>query len=421
MDDITGLVVRQYTTYSYPKPVEDIQGQLDKGKFMYGDPSLFSALLWPEGRPRRDLRILVAGCGTNQAAWFAYTNPECNVIGVDLSEASLAHEAFLLQKHGLKNLRLFQGDLREVTRIGQEFDLVISTGVLHHLKDPNEGLRALTSVLAPLGAMVLMVYSASRRVGVYMLQDVFRRLGLQQGPEDIAVVRDTVEQLPPYHYFNWYSAVAPDLDYEAGIVDTLLHPQDRAYTVPEVLEFVRCSGLTFQGWLDNMLYYPVSTIRPKSLLRRRIEALSPEEQWAVVDSLNLRTGTHFFIACHPERAGRAKLEFSGDEWLSYVPVRHPFLKVLEEPRIEPAQNGRLGRVGTELPFNAAEALLIQGADGTRSIKEIIADPRLVLHSPEARTAFAQRVFKRMWELGHVFMTKPANRHVADSITGARTT
>ncbi len=407
MDNVSELVARQYTTYCYPEPIEDLRKRIGAGDFMYGDPSLFSAQLWPEGRPRKELRILVAGCGTNQAAWFAYTNPDCSIAGVDLSEASLAHQRFLQEKHDLGNLRLFRGDLREVSRIGGKFDLVVSTGVLHHMRDPDEGLRALTSVLAPDGAMVLMVYGASRRVGVYLLQDAFRRLGLQQRPEDASLVREALKQLPQHHYFHWYREVAPDLGYDSGIVDTFLHPQDRAYTVPEVLGFVRRCGLAFQGWLDNSLYYPAGAITPRSPLRLRTEALPVEEQWAVVDNLSLLNACHFFIACHPGRVGRTKLDFQGGDWLGYVPLRHPFLKVVEDPSVEPARNGTLRRGSAKLPFTAAEAVLLDQADGARSIEEILADPRLNQHSFGARAAFAQRVFRRMWELGHVFMTKPA--------------
>jgi hypothetical protein len=47
------------------------------------------------------LRILVAGCGTKQAAHIAMTNRECSVLGVDLSENSLTHHRRLQEKHSL--------------------------------------------------------------------------------------------------------------------------------------------------------------------------------------------------------------------------------------------------------------------------------------------------------------------------------
>jgi SAM-dependent methyltransferase len=405
MDDASNIVARQYTTYCYPEPFNDIEEQIGAGVWYYGDPSLSSALLWPEGRPRKDLRVLVAGCGTVQAAWFAYTNPECSITGVDLSEASLAHQRFLQEKYNLKNLRLFQGDLREVGRMGKEFDLIVSTGVLHHMRDPNEGLRALASVLAARGAMVLMVYGAARRVGVYMLQDVFRRLGLRQQPEDVAFVRKVIEQLPPYHYLHLYRESAPDLAHASGLVDTFLHPQDRAYTVPEVLDFVHRGGLAFQGWLDNFNYYPAGCLLRGSELCDRVEALPLEQQWAIVENLTLLNACHFFAACHPGRSASARIDFSGAEWLGYVPVRHPGLTILEEASAE--RHGRAKRGPLEWAVSEAEVVLLRGVDGHRTIEQIIAHPCLGHHSMEARSAFAQGVFKRLWELGHLFMAKPA--------------
>ena len=133
MEDVSQLVASQYEAYCYPEPVGDLAEPIGRSEFMYGDPSLFSAQLWPEGRPRADLRILIAGCGTNQAAWFAYTNPGCHVTGIDLSGASLAHERFLQEKHGLKNLRLFQGDLSTALAVLDEF-IAFSTAYIVTLR-----------------------------------------------------------------------------------------------------------------------------------------------------------------------------------------------------------------------------------------------------------------------------------------------
>ena len=66
------------------------------------------------------------------------------------------------------------------------FDLIVCTGVLHHLADPDAGLRALRSVLNPKGAMYLMVYAPYGRTGVYMLQDYCRRLGIGTSEQEIS-------------------------------------------------------------------------------------------------------------------------------------------------------------------------------------------------------------------------------------------
>ncbi|MFT5172264.1 MAG: hypothetical protein ACI8W7_000428, partial [Gammaproteobacteria bacterium] len=87
------------------------------------------------------------------------------------------------QKHCLTNLNLRYLNILDVEELGEEFDLIVSSGVLHHLPDPGAGLRKLKAVLLPHGVMSIAVYGWYRRIGVYMMQDAFRLLGIQQTRE----------------------------------------------------------------------------------------------------------------------------------------------------------------------------------------------------------------------------------------------
>jgi 2-polyprenyl-3-methyl-5-hydroxy-6-metoxy-1,4-benzoquinol methylase len=105
-------------------------------------------------------------------------------------------------KHELANLSLIQLDLRELGRLKGAFDLILCTGVLHHLAKPDEGLRALASALAPRGHMHLTVHGKAARAGVYAIQDALRRLDIQQNPDGIKFTRDLIKTLPPDHYLH---------------------------------------------------------------------------------------------------------------------------------------------------------------------------------------------------------------------------
>ena len=152
------------------------------------------------------------------------TNPNSKVVGLDLSEASLGHEAYLKHKHGLDNLELFRMSLGDVGSLGRTFDLVVCTGVLHHLPDPDAGLRCLRDVLRPHGVISVMVYGYYPRFGVYMMQEVFRVLGLKQDAVGIGIVKRAIKDVPAWHHVRRYFAIAPDLGYDSGLVDTFLHP-----------------------------------------------------------------------------------------------------------------------------------------------------------------------------------------------------
>src|SRR6476469_9650497 len=277
MEDVSTLVAKQYEAFAYPEPFADLEEAIGAGYYQVGDPSLYGPVLWPCGRPSGPLKILVAGCGTVQAAYVAFNNRGDEVVGIDLSEASLAHERFLQDKHGLSKLRLFKGDLLDVASLGSDFDVIICTGVLHHMANPGAGLGALRGVLAPDGVMVLMVYGATVRTGVYMLQDAFRRMGIAQSPDGVASVRQILGELPSRHYAQDYIRASEELKDDAAIVDTFLHPQDRAYTVPQVLELVDGAGLTLQNWIDNLPYWRNGAWAADSAIAAAVDSLPPRE------------------------------------------------------------------------------------------------------------------------------------------------
>jgi SAM-dependent methyltransferase len=94
------VVTRQYERWRYPEPIQDLEAWL-RSNWEWFDPSHASQILWPEREYRRDLDILIAGCGTNQAAVFAVNNPDAKVVAVDVSQPSLDHQQYLKDKHGL--------------------------------------------------------------------------------------------------------------------------------------------------------------------------------------------------------------------------------------------------------------------------------------------------------------------------------
>src|SRR4051812_2977549 len=98
----------QYQSWVYPAPVQDMAEAVAGSYWDRSDPSLFRRKLW-RGKPDPDaLETLAAGCEPTQPACYAFNNRHCRVVGLDLSDAALGHEAYLKQKHGLNNLDLFR-------------------------------------------------------------------------------------------------------------------------------------------------------------------------------------------------------------------------------------------------------------------------------------------------------------------------
>ena len=102
---LADVVSSQYERWMYPQPILDLRGWLATN-WQWFDPSHAHRMFWPNRDPKPDIDILVAGCGTNQAAVLAFTNPEARVVAIDVSQPSLDHHAYLKNRYAMNNLEL---------------------------------------------------------------------------------------------------------------------------------------------------------------------------------------------------------------------------------------------------------------------------------------------------------------------------
>lgn len=304
----------QYERWIYPQPIEDLKAA--GGGVAAGDPRNWGDLYWPATGYRGDMNILVAGCGANQAARYAFEHPGARVTGIDLSAASLAHEEKLKAKHGLDNLTLKQMSLLDAAELGQTFDFIASSGVLHHMPDPVAGLRALGAVLDRDGVIFVMLYGRYGRAAVYMMQELFRILGAtEQSDADLALVKQTIAALPPEHPLRAYAKRSTDMKYAAGLVDLFLHKQDRPYTVGEVLDLTRDAGLAFQGWIEPMRYNPDGGVPDTHPLYQRLDGLSDENRWRAIELIGGQHTRHDFCVCRTDRPESAyRIDFGAADF-----------------------------------------------------------------------------------------------------------
>jgi SAM-dependent methyltransferase len=391
-------LIAQYEAWVYPRPIEDLAAYVAAGGRDLSDPSRLGVKLWPRQDAPQQLEILVAGCGANQAAILAHANPQHRVFGIDLSDQAIAHHRQLQERHQLHNLQLQRLAVEDLAATGRRFDLIVSTGVLHHLADPLAGLQALRAVLAPHGVISVMLYGRNRRAGVYMVQEALRALGAGRTPQDVALAREVVNQLPSWHHARQYADIAPDLAYDAGFVDTFLNARDRAYTVPEIMDLAHAAGLGFQGWLDGLHYSPAAAFPADAAIHERIHDLPQLQQWHIVDLLAQLTGAHRFLLCHQGREAAAASPFEGDSWEDAVLHRHPDLVLTPGPD----STATLAREWHRFSLAGDVLDVIQRIDGTRSAGQLLA-----ALPDQARRDFAAATLAQLAEWDHILCALPA--------------
>ena len=97
---------------------------------------------------KRAIDILIAGCGTGQQVIEAAAKLlDAHVLAIDLSLASLCYATRKTHEAGLTNVRYAQADILQMQEVGETFDFIEATGVLHHLSDPFAGWEALLPLL----------------------------------------------------------------------------------------------------------------------------------------------------------------------------------------------------------------------------------------------------------------------------------
>lgn len=393
---LSDVVSSQYERWTYPEPILDLSRWL-LSNWQWFDPSHAYPVLWPDRDYRSGLDILVAGCGTNQAAVLAYTNPEAKVVAIDVSGPSLDHHRYLKTRYGMANLEIHQLPIEEVQSLGRDFDLIVSTGVLHHMADPQLGMDRLATCLRRDGVMAIMLYAKYGRLGVEMLQTAFRELGMRQNDSSVLMVKEALAVLPQDHPIKSYIGMAPDLKFDAGLVDTFLHGRERSYTVGDCLELVSNSGLAFQGWFMNAPYHaPRGSQNPFHAL---LASLPSEQQWPVMEKINFRNACHFFMACRTDRPAETyKIDFDAPHAPDLIP----------KMRYRCGLNGRkLYRYNWTTDGSPNEVALVSLVDGKRTIREIAAQAETagILSLPPGtdRNTLAKSIFQALWRLDFVAM------------------
>jgi SAM-dependent methyltransferase len=373
-----------------------------------GCPSWCFDVYWPRRQFTEELDVLIAGCGTAQAAIYAASLPRSRIVAIDVNTDSLAHSTALCRR--LHNVTHRQMGLEDASGLGQ-FDLVICTGVLHHLQEPATGLAALRGAVRLEGSLNLMLYKKYDRAGVYAMQEMVRCIGVTAANStdaDLEAIRVLARSLPPNHTLAIRPNMAANMATRGGASDLFLNPRDRAFTVPEVYELLARSGLALQEWHARAHYEP-ACLGMKGPLAERAEQLPVAERYAVGELFSMRIQRHRFVACRDDRPPHTcSFDLDAPGWQNLIPIRHRSARL---DRSDPPP-GRSPWVilehyrqdGTRINFSPDEAELLERIDGERTIAEIHQGAVADADAP-ARRAFWRQLHR--YDLAW-FRTAPAH-------------
>lgn len=357
-------------------------------------------------------RCLVAGGGTGDSTIFlaeqlkAMANVE--IIHLDLSSASIEIARERAQVRGLSNITFKQGSLLDVDQLDLGmFDFVNCSGVLHHLDSPDEGLKALKSVLKEDGLMAIMVYGEYGRLGIYPIQEMMRYINkdVDTKTEKLNNCKLMLDQIPSEHTFKAHKnlwLIEQERLGDEGLYDLYLHSQDRAYNVAQIYDWLDRCGLSMLkiGLTPGTpaSYNPTLYIQHEGM-RNKVLALPQREQQHIAEILNSSMIMHVFYA------GNSKDCVASVENKRLVPFHFP--KLQANIKIAAAMekvgsgvlSGKRQGIQVKIEVTPVSTVIMRLIDGKNSISEIIKKTEKKLRKKNIRcnTDAIWQTFKKLYE------------------------
>jgi len=194
-----------------------------------------------------DARILEIGCGTGQMSLYL-ASADRIVVGADVTRASLKLGAAAAKRFGVTGVQFVETDLHHPGLRAGAFDVIYTSGVLHHTSDPRQSFKTILPLLRPGGMIVVGLYNAFARIPLQLRRMVARLSGYRWIPFD-PVLRDRKSE--PARCQAW-------------LRDQYRHPEEHRHTAAEVrgwfaengIEYLRTYPSLLIGEENNELFAP---------------------------------------------------------------------------------------------------------------------------------------------------------------------
>ena len=186
------------------------------------------------------------------------------VIYLDFSHRSMTISQERAKIRRLKNIIFVHDWIESIGKLGlYRVSYIQTSGVLHHLKDPNLGVKKMKDILDFPGGMNVMLYGKCGRSHIYQIQRLFKmilhssqeRKEVVQLEEKLSIPKYMLHILPSS---NWLMASRDEWSVYSNygnvdIYDLFLNPRDVGFLTNEAIDFANTNGLHFVEYYPNLM------------------------------------------------------------------------------------------------------------------------------------------------------------------------
>jgi SAM-dependent methyltransferase len=235
-------------------------------------------------------RILDAGCGTGTViAEIARAYPEKEFFGIDVTTKSI--EIANTEFNHVRNLKYLEGNLLNDLSFLGKFDLILSLGVIHHLKNPLLGIKNLISIVNPGGTIIFFLYALYGRQKIEFIRHIMQIMDkLSPLPENLKLA----QKLHRYFFRSKLNIIKNILrklirikmdNLDIRDADAYLHPIVHNYTISSLIDLLDQAGLELIEFINGYpwnLYDDIERI-PIEELRHKAHSLNRMERWQLLE------------------------------------------------------------------------------------------------------------------------------------------
>ncbi len=246
-DEISQKVQSQYEENPYPRWRYAHYSDSEKISIVQGinneiNPNYISQTLGNE-----KLKVLVAGCGTGNQILHTQNYKNAQVTAIDLSLPSLAYAQRKINELRIDNVELIQMDILEVSLLKEQFDIILCSGVLHHMDDPSKGLKTLLGILKNNGFLKLGLYSEQSRQDIVKARNYISTKKLQTNEDNIRdfrqkIISGELSELKSFKSIGDFYSLSE-------FRDLCFHAQEHRFTINQLQETLKSNELEFLGFL----------------------------------------------------------------------------------------------------------------------------------------------------------------------------
>jgi SAM-dependent methyltransferase len=283
-------------TYPLPSAI-DVPDFIKKGMRETFDLDSDKNLIYPEDPSFKVKKVLIVGCGYNEAIYHALRNPKITFLACDISKKVIDYNEITCKKLGLKNIEFIQSDILKIKN--DLFDAIFAKNVLTYMSKPKVALKNLKSLLVENGSILLSVPNGYHFQFFDILKPLIKNINIDIF--DLKSVDYAFKLVQGLDNFHPSKILITDKDKFMSIENFIcyyLSPVFNHFTIDDILTLCDQTGLSFQNWFDNSLYFPSATIRSNELdhqsFYENLNTLKLEDKWDGVCRLFGPRRQHFF-------------------------------------------------------------------------------------------------------------------------------